>query len=126
MNDLEQQIIDRISAIDNHDTILVNIDIFPDLGTLTDIEYNEYRIIVHSAQLTNEIIDEVIVRFSVSANHYTTEMIDSLSEQARHELNGYDFRRVCIIEDTEEDNDDEMTLDDMRTICYVYEVKTIL
>ena len=126
MNEIEQKIIDRISTLDNHNTILVDMVIIPELRPVTDIEYNEYRIEVNIAELTNEIIDEVFVRFSVSANIYTTELIQSLSEQARHELNGYYFKRLCVIEDTEDDYEDEMSLEDIKTICYVYEMKTII
>lgn len=126
MEEIEELIIERISKIDNHDTILVDMAIVPDVGGFNDIEYNEYRIAVHNVELTNEIIDEVIVKFSVSSNPYTIELVESLSEQARYELNGYDLRRIYSVEHTDEPEEEETDLEDAGVIYYVYEVKTKL
>ncbi len=126
MEELEELVIERISRIDNHDTILVADGIIPEVGDLTDIEYNNYRIAIHNVEFTNENNDEVIVKFSISANPYSLEQIDSLSDQARDELNGYDLKRICTIEDTDEHDEEETSLEVSAEICYVYEVKTKL
>ena len=123
---MEELVIETISRIDNHDTILVDMAIVPEVGGLTDIEYNQYHITVHNVELTNEIIDEVIVKFSVSANPYTIELIDTLSEQARYELDGYDLRRIYSVEHIDDPEEEEVDLEDAGALCYVYEVKTKL
>lgn len=121
-------IIEQMAIVDNQDNVYVN-DYMVEPGQFKDMTNNCYHICLNKISINPLEGDyELNLTFSISANPFFIDKIESLSSRISELLCGYDFKEIYQSQEIDylrQELDTGERHDDTGAITFVYEVKTI-